>query len=194
MRNVVGHDQPVPRQAHTLVHGCTRDSLIDAIAHSGDKDSGDEQAGTDNGGPKECKGNGQRASRAKYMRFWRKVSVDKCTKHTPPEVLARVAQLRATGAEKGSLLGLYEDWCQASEDWMQTTLIVNIRKKASQRRKGVWVFMTKADILEKYKGDVELVDDLIDRKMKDGKRSWKDNPDFPGAVSASSASARMLAS
>ena len=65
------------------MHGCTRDSLIDAIAQSGDKDSGDEQAGTDKGEPKKCKGNGQRASRAKYMRFWRKVSVDKCTKkHT----------------------------------------------------------------------------------------------------------------
>ena len=76
----------------------------------------------------------------------------------------------------GRLTHLFEDWCQAGENWGTTSLVSVLRKKRTHTRVGKLKWLTEKDLMDLY-GDESLVQDLIGRKAKEN--ACKPHPDFP---------------
>ena len=80
---------------------------------------------------------------------------------------------------------LFEEFLQCSGNWLESSIVINIRSFNSQRRRGVYKYMSREDrcisdiwirlefeylklcqdLLDKYHGDYDAVDEII--RIKD---------------------------
>ena len=71
---------------------------------------------------------------------------------------------------------LYEMFLASGEDWLKSTLMINIRNKNSVKKLGKVVWLTKQQLHERYA--VELAEQLMTQKLQT-KSMWMWHPDFP---------------
>ncbi len=109
---------------------------------------------------------------ATYMRFFR--SLRSSATPPPPEIAAKFASVRGRRKE---MCQLFEDFVQASEDWSQSTIVLNARVAQGGRRMGSMQWFSRFQLEERYP-QPGMVDRLIGDKTRLGQ--FMDNPDFPG--------------
>ncbi|CAE7751716.1 unnamed protein product [Symbiodinium sp. CCMP2592] len=76
---------------------------------------------------------------------------------------------------------LFEHWLQANENWNASKLLVTLKNKSGKKKVGLRKWLTKADLLQKYK-DEEVVQAIIDAKVNDKelcKTQVRNHPDCP---------------
>lgn len=117
----------------------------------------------------------QTDGRKEYKKFWN--SLNRCTGSTPSEILQHYQSLKG---KRGSLTQLFEDWAQSGQNWYETSVLCNLRRKHTTRARGKWRLMDKTAMLQQYNQDEGLVAELIARKVKEG--DFKPHFEFPNRV------------
>lgn len=103
---------------------------------------------------------------------------------THPEVKAKFAELQKITAQHGAQskeakavrAQLFEEFVQANEDWNASTMVINSRTTQSEKKRGVYKLMSEEDLLEKYRGNKDMVASIIKDKEELG--MWERNPDY----------------
>ncbi|CAE7751733.1 unnamed protein product [Symbiodinium sp. CCMP2592] len=110
---------------------------------------------------------------ARYMRFSRSLTSGR----TPKEV----RKLADRDLDSDQRNFLFEHWLQANENWNASKLLVTLKNKSGKKKVGLRRWLTKADLLQKYK-DEEVVQAIIDAKVNDKelcKTQVRNHPDCP---------------
>ncbi|CAE7485612.1 unnamed protein product [Symbiodinium sp. CCMP2592] len=110
---------------------------------------------------------------ARYMRFSRSLTSGR----TPKEV----RKLADRDLDSDQRNFLFEHWLQANENWNASKLLVTLKNKSGKKKVGLRKWLTKADLLQKYK-DEEVVQAIIDAKVNDKelcKTQVRNHPDCP---------------
>lgn len=94
------------------------------------------------------------------MRFWR--TLQSPTVPTPVASMYNEAKGR-----RGCLTTLYEDWLQAGQQWAGSSIVARFSRTHTSRNKGRYRLMSRKELLDKYVNE-ELVNDLVERKRKEG--------------------------
>ncbi len=109
-----------------------------------------------------------RTARMRYLRASRNPEWFKIPQH--------VVELMAQG------LDLFSLWSQSDEDWGKVGVSVKQSNTSSDKIWHIHDMKTKAQLLDFYKNDEEVVNAIIQDKME--KKEYMDNPDCPGNLNA----------
>ena len=79
---------------------------------------------------------------------------------------------------------VWEEWLASSENWKQSTWAVNLKTYRGTESIGCRRWMTRAQILQKYDGNVDAVDAIVATKMEPANKPTqvKAHPDAPTCV------------
>ena len=88
------------------------------------------------------------------------------------------------GNKRQKLAVLFEEWVNCSEDWQQSSFVIRMKQRTTERQKGGRRWMTKADIVSKYApGRTEseaksIAEEIVAHKEQtpDAKRPHPDAP------------------
>ena len=76
---------------------------------------------------------------------------------------------------------VFDEWMAANEKWKESKWAISLKKYSGTERIGCRRWLTRAQLLEKYKDDVGAVDAIILAKMEPGvcESHVKPHPDAP---------------
>ena len=75
---------------------------------------------------------------------------------------------------------LFEDWLQSGENWSKSKLLIRLRNKNSNAKKGCRKWLTRAEMVTRWGEDVAQA--MIDAKENDPERARKEirpHPELP---------------
>ncbi|CAL1164269.1 unnamed protein product [Cladocopium goreaui] len=114
------------------------------------------------------------------MRFYRSLE----SSSSPDEIQDMAENARTGGNKRQKLAVLFEEWVNCSEDWPQSSFVIRMKQRTTERQKGGRRWMTKADIVSKYApGRTEseaksIAEEIVAHKEQtpDAKRPHPDAP------------------